>query len=836
MAERALGLVAKEENDLAAARRHLRAAVSLADRAGAPVRAAEARMSLALVLAHQGRAASALDQLRIAEAAVSGQDEARLRVQRAIILQHQDHLDEALADYRRALPVLRRSGDQLWETRALCNRGVLHTNRGDFAAAERDLRAALVLCRQMDFGLGAGLVQHNLGYLFGRKGDVVAALEWYEQAEECYGAAGVDRAELLFDSGELLLSTRLVAEARRAAEQAVSELSRNRMALRLAEARLMLSQAALLDEDLETAKTAARQARTAFTRQHRPGWAALAHYAWLRAAWSAGDRSPATLKAALRTASVLREAGWVVRALDARILAARIALELGRVDVASRELAAASRARNRGPAELRSRAWHAMALLSLARGDRRKAEGALVAGMAMLEEHRAALGATELRAHYSAHGADLAVSGLRLALEDGDADRVFEWAERWRAGAIRARPVRPPEDPALAAELAELRGIVRRREAAALEGQETAALLREQTALEQAVRRRSRKVAGPGAADDCAAGPSARALGEVLGDRALVEITELDGRLYAVVVTSGRARLRELGASAEADYELESLQFSLRRLARSQAGAAVTAAAMTAAAHATKRLDSLILEPLAADVGDRRLVIAPTGTLHAIPWSLLPSCRGRPVAVTPCAALWHAASVKGCDDQGDKVVLIAGPGLPHAVKEVARLARRYPDATRLVGKRAGTKDVLAALDGAALAHVAAHGTFRADNPLFSALQLADGPVTVYDLESLRRPPEVLLLSACESGLSAVRPGDELMGLAASLLGFGTRALIASVVSVPDDHTASLMLTVHRHLKAGSPPAEALSRAQASMDATDPRALTASGGFVCFGAG
>lgn len=833
---RALGLVAKEESDLPEARRHLTAAISLAESAGTRTRAAEARMSLALVLANQGRVAAALEELRLAEEAFTGKDKARLRVQRALILQHQDRIEEALSDYRQALPALRNSGDQLWETRALCNRGVLHTNRGDITAGERDLLAALDLCNRMDFGLGAGLVQHNLGYLFGRKGDVVMALEWYHRATESYRQAGVDRAELLFDVGELLLSARLVAEAREAAEQAVEELRSRRMALRLAEARLMLSQVALLDGDLSTAREEAVKARRAFTRQNRPGWAALAQYAWLRTAWAAGDRSPATLSAALRAANALRDAGWAVSSLDARILAARIALELGRVDVASRELATAGRARNRGPAELRCRAWHARALLALERHDRRRAESALVAGMEVIEEHRAALGATELRAHYSAHGTELALSGLRLALEDRDAERVFDWAERWRGGAIRARPVRPPEDAALASDLAELRRVVHQRELAALQGRETAPLLRQQAALEQAIRHRARRTAG-GTPATCDVGPSAQTVAGALGNRALVEITELDGRLYAVVITSDAIRLRQLGAASEADQELLGLQFALRRLARRDTGASSTAAAVTAVAHAAKRLDGLIIEPLAVDIGDRQLVIAPTGTLHAMPWSLLPSCRGRAVVVTPCAALWHSAiRAEMTEAGGGRVVLVAGPDLPHAAEEVRRLSRRYPGADRLVGRKARTESVLAALDGAALAHIAAHGSFRADNPLFSAIRLADGPVTVYDLETLTRPPELLLLSACESGLSAVRPGDELMGLAASVLSLGTRTLIASVVAVPDDHTAHLMLAVHHLLQSGAPPAEALCRAQAAVDATDPRAMTAAAGFVCFGAG
>ena len=91
----------------------------------------------------------------------------------------------------------------------------------------------------------------------------------------------------------------------------------------------------------------------------------------------------------------------------------------------------------------------------------------------------------------------------------------------------------------------------------------------------------------------------------------------------------------------------------------------------------------------------------------------------------------------------------------------------------LTGSSATADAVLTALGGADIAHLAAHGTFRADNPLFSSLELVDGPLTVYDLELLEEAPTLCVLSACESGLSDVRAGDELMGLTATLLALGT---------------------------------------------------------------
>ena len=176
-------------------------------------------------------------------------------------------------------------------------------------------------------------------------------------------------------------------------------------------------------------------------------------------------------------------------------------------------------------------------------------------------------------------------------------------------------------------------------------------------------------------------------------------------------------------------------------------------------------------------------------------------------------------------------MLVAGPRLRHAVREVDDLATLRPDATVLRGRSATAAAVLAALDGAALAHVACHGRFRSDAPLFSSLELADGPLTALDLQGMRRPPEVLVLSACDLALSERRPGDELLGVAAALLAMGTRTVVASVVPVHDAGARRLMTAFHRELL-DARPATALARAQAAVGADSAPVA----GFVCLGSG
>ena len=137
------------------------------------------------------------------------------------------------------------------------------------------------------------------------------------------------------------------------------------------------------------------------------------------------------------------------------------------------------------------------------------------------------------------------------------------------------------------------------------------------------------------------------------------------------------------------------------------------------------------------------------------------------------------------------------------------IARLYDDVTVLEDAAATADKVLPALDGAWLAHIAAHGIFRADSPLFSSLRMHDGPLTVYDFERLHRAPYRLVLSSCEGGVLAPAGANELLGLVSSLLPLGTAGIIASIVPLNDEAVVPLMVDLHRHLRAGQSLAESI---------------------------
>ena len=842
-AHRAVGAVAAAQQDLATAVGSLRTAIRIALRAGLPQEAGRARLDLARALSDGNDNRGALRALAAAQAQLTEPfDLARVAGQRARVLYYQGRLPSALTAHTEVLAEFRRLGDRSRESVILHNRALVHTELGRLAAAQADLERSEQICLELGEERAAVDAQVHLGWVLARRGDLPGALACFERADRWLVAHDDSDPDGLIDRCDVLLAARLLPEARAAARAAESGLAERGAEHNLAMARLRRSEAALLDGDLVEAREAAEGVRRVLAGRNQPALAALARYALLRVDRAEGPPGPELLRRARSTAAALAANGWALPAADARLIAADLAITLGRPEQARQELTRIAATRRQGPVQLRARAWHAEALTRLAGGDRAGAEAALRSGFAMLARYRSALGATELRAASSQYGVELARLGLGLAVQDAAPARVFRWAERHRASALAMRPVRPPEDGALATDLEALRAVAGRLDTALAEGQDTTRLRARQARLEDAVRRRTRLAAGERSAAGqgrTETGATVSALRAVLGTRVLAELVEHDGRLYAVLVGGARPPvLHRLGELAGVLTELAALRYALRRRASGHGSARALAANDQVLAATADRLDQLLLEPILTGRGPAGsaagVVVVPTGPLHAVPWGLLPSLQGRELSVAPSAAVWLRAHAVTQQQHRPGVVLVAGPDLPEAAQEVADLAGSYPAAQALTGERATVSAVLAALEGAGVAHLASHGRFRADNPLFSALQLADGPLTVYDLEGLRAVPAGIVLSACDAGLSDVRPGDELMGMAAALLALGAGTVISAVAPVPDDATRRLMAALHAELRAGSAPASALARAQLQRrEAGDPAAADA---FVCFGAG
>ena len=833
VAERAWGLALRHRGDLDSAITHLREAVRLGRRAGSARLAGEARITLAFALTERGRPQRALSEIDAAIRELDGVPAAQARTQRGTILLGLGRVTEALASYRDALPVLREAGDLLWVYRVVWNRGLAHAFRHEFAAAETDLREAERLAHRLELSLSVGFAQSNLGFILARRGDVPAALKYFDEAEHRIREHSAQVGTLLQDRSELLLSVRLVAEARETAEQAIEEYQRERRGIKLPEVRLLLAQAAFLDGDAASALHHAQRAVREFCRHQRQEWAALARLAVLQTQCADEQRCRVSVRRVEDVVATVAAAGWPAAALEGRLLAAKLLLRRGRRTEGQAYLEQASRARRwGGPAILRARGWYAEALLRCSAGNSRGATSAIQAGLRVLDRHHAVLGATDLRAHVAGHRTELTELGLRIALEADRPEQVFQYAELGRASHLLWPPVRPPDDPVLARALAELRATVTEIEERRSADRSVAGLVQRQVGLERKIRDDDWRHGNGGLHPPAAAPVRLSNLATQMRDAALLEFVQLDGMLHAISVIDGQPRLHQLGPVSQADDLLDRIEFAVPRLIHHENDEASRIGAYALLADAAERLDTLLLRPLHW-IGDRPLIVVPTGPLQRLPWALLPSCSGRPVTVSPSASLWHTAALRPVP--AGRITVAAGPGLQCADEEAAAVAAIY-GTTALVGSEATADAVTAALDGARLAHLAAHGQVRADNPLFCSLLLADGPLMVYDLERLRRAPHTVVLAACDTGRPVVRAGDELLGLTATFLALGAAQLVASVLPILDAETAPLMTAFHRLLATGDPPAVALARAQLAAKDDGTAAMVVAAGFVCLGAG
>jgi hypothetical protein len=827
----ALGMIAWERQAIPAAMEALRSAIVVAEAAGELVTGACARSRLAIVLSYAGDDAGALAQAERAAPFLIGVSRAELLHHMAGILEREGRLREALALATKALRSFRRFGDVLWQAKALNNRGIILAQLGETGLAKQQFEQAERLYAQLGTTLGRLKTRNNRAWLASLHGDVLDALRLHDGLQRELTDLGVPPGLFRLDHAAVLLAASLHAEALVAAEQAAAELADEGMLLDRAEALLVACVAARLAGAFERAERLARSATSAFLEQQRPAWALRAQHALLEILWVTRRHDAATEALARTIADELAAAGWRDWARDVHLLVGHLAVERGDLAEASRRLQLAKSGaqgwnRAAAAANLQARVYYA-------RGERANARRAVRRGLRYLEEHEAILGATELRVRAARQAAELADLGLRWAVTSGRPANVLAWAERRRAASLRLPPVRPPRDRALAKLLA-----TRRATSFSAEQIERTQLeqngpyhdpSRTLATLDVQIRDRTRSTQGHGLAVSFAS-ISRAALAAALGSRALVELVVVDDDLSAVVVVDGRCTFQPLTSMLQVQTELTYTRFAIARASVATNGRGVDPLVTSLA-----RLDALIGWPLARIIGQRELVVVPVAALHTLPWGSLPSLRDRPVSVAPSATTWLTAQSRPRHPRG-RTVVVAGPGLDHAESEAAAVSRITAAHQTLIAESATAEAVTKALDGASVAHLACHGRYRADNPMFSSLLLFDGPVTVYELERLRRAPDLVVLSACDSAVGEVSAGEELMGLTASLLALGCRTLVGSIASVEDASTRPLMLAFHDRLAAGETPAAALARARGATPANDPAAFATAVAFGCFGAG
>nr|WP_245788681.1 CHAT domain-containing tetratricopeptide repeat protein [Amycolatopsis marina] len=787
-------------------------------------------------LAHLARVESVLNQLprgdrRNSLAAVTG-------LQRAVVLFRAGQLPEARQLLDNILPTLdlRVPENRLLLTRNLLNRSHVHLLMNDPDAALTDLKRSLALAVEHGYRLLEAKIRHNLGDQAHLVGDVPEALHHYEQAARIFAQEGTGSLpKIQLDQAKALLTAGLAEEAAKHLDEALPELQRNGVVQDVAEAQVARAAAAMLLGDLDMAVQLARDARRSFLRRGHQSWAEVAMLTRLRAETlavldNAASRPPARLVTNLDGLSDrLATLGLRDESAVARLLAVRLLIRRGALDTAEGQLAKVPRPRRTTPVDHRMLLRLCKAELAVAVGRHRSAVAQARAGLTELGWARDRMGGLDLLCGTAVHGQELGSLAVRLLLQkargQAGARRVLAWQERTRAQVYRYEPLPAVEDPVLAKHINEMRHVQRTVQQRRLEGEPVAALEQRYAWLQREASRlgwytskwgKPRPVCTP---DEVA---------RRLGSRVLVSLAANEGALFAVVVRDGGFRLVRLGSLAETEETARQLHADLDALAPDHLPKPLADAVAASARRRADLLDRLLIRPLLDLVGDSELVVVPIGTLYSLPWSVLPSLRARPVSVVPSATAWVAAADRKEPGSASPIVLVGGPGVPGAIGEVRQLRSVYPRAGVVDGDQATSSAVLAALDGSRLAHLVAHGTHEPANALFSRLDLVDGPIFAHETTRLGAPPEHVVLAACELAMSHIRPGEEALGFAGTLLASGSKTVVGAVARVGDQAAAETMSALHSGLAAGVSPALALAEA----NAVDPLRRP----FLCLGCG
>ncbi len=736
-----------------------------------------------------------------------------LQCQRALVLLRLGDTTAALEAFGIGIAML---DDPVELGKAHINRGGVHLARGDGGRAAADFEVAARLLHDTGNTVEAAMAEHNLGYADLLRGDLVSALSHMDAVRPTLlPLSPVGVAICNQDRAEVLMAAGLTRRGLAVLQESARTFGQHRLTQRAGEAELTMARASL-GSDSQRALAAARAARSRLTRARTPALRVKAEALVLGAEVRLGRTGPSLLSRADRLAEELTRLEMPWWAIDTRLDAALVAVRRGEIDEARRRLASVE-VPARAPLAVRLRERDVRAALAERRGRRTDALKHLRHGLADLHEWQSSFGSLDLQTMVTGHGRRLAIRGLRVAVASESPEVLFEWSERARMLASRVQPVRVPGDEDVQAHLQELRTL-------ATADNPSGSSVARQAELRQQVRERAWRHRGSGEYADPVLLEHVQA---VLGDsRALVAHVVTTQRVTALVVTAGASGVVDLGPRSALDALVGGLLPDLDMAAAELPGPFAEAIRSELRSRLS-RVDDLLLAPLTDVLGDRELVLTPSGVLATVPWTILPGNRGRAVTVAQSATSWLARS--GTPLRSASAGFVAGPRVAQAEAETSAAAAAWRHAAVLHGSQA-TADAVSRLAGTVdVLHVSAHGRHSSENPLFSGFELADGPWFGYDIDQLASVPDVVLLSACEVGRSTLRGGEELIGMTAAWLHAGARCVIASAAAINDAVAHDVLVALHRELAAGRPPAAALASALEALDPEGPPAP-----LVCFG--
>lgn len=707
-----------------------------------------------------------------------------------------------------------------WQAMAENGLAITYTELNNFRAAERFFRAGLRSAK----ATGAFVTEAetlasigNLELFRGRYADALRSLELsrrlFDQLQMPHKTAVAD-----LEIAEIYLELNLTAESEQLFSKAVDRLSKLKLRGEEARARLGLGVLEMRMEKYSGARTQLRKALTIYEREKNMSGRANAILSLAMLEQRKGRYKNAA-KLAAEIAQLLRAVGSDRQRLMSEWVRADAEAGIGRKKAGlarlGKTLAEALRLEQSSVAV---RSLLSIGEVQLESGDIFAAKAAYEKALQITEYLREPLVGDEFRLAFLGGRLDPFEKLAKIAILEGKTEEAFAYVERAKSRSLLEVARNGSRgNSSVAPEILELREKLNWSYSRLSSGSDIKRtqfeIRRLEKQLSTATRRTASLLQNQQRSNDRSTLPNLTKLKKDLGSgRALIEYVTQGGRISAFVVTQQKLSFfPDIATTRAVASALEDLRFQFEslRFGRESVKAFLPQLKMRAD-QTLSDLFKKLLAPLEGAIAKRDLVIVPSGVIHYVPFAALKRgvkyiIQDRTITTAPSASVWQTMIRQRTVDPVRPLLISYSDAMaPMVESEITAIAGLLKEPTVLSGDEATFANFERLVGKHDLVHIACHGQFRADNPRYSSLRIADGNITVGDISSKRMNGARVVLSACETGLNAVFPGEEIVGLARGFISAGVRSLLLSLWTVNDDATRRLMIDFYRNLQLGRP--------------------------------
>jgi CHAT domain-containing protein/lipopolysaccharide biosynthesis regulator YciM len=779
---------------------------------------------------------------------------ARLDINLGNVYYRQDRFEEALASYERAYQGLPAEKDLEGIAAVLSNMATCYISLNKFAKALHAYTQARQFCADHGMPLLVTQADYNIAYLHYQRGEYSRAIEMLRatrvSAKKISDA--YHQALCNLDLSELYLELNLSAEAAELSQQGYEGFRKLGMGYESAKCLAFSAMAASQRGQAFEGLKRFSEARGMFVKEKNRAWPSLIDLYRALVFFSEGRYFEARRHCAEALES-FRALNLASKAVIAQLLLARIALRTGESDQAFQHASAAlGQSQDLESPVLGYQTHLLLGNIHAARNEREQAYGSYQSAREALETLRGNLRGEELKIAFIKNRLEVYENLVELCLaQTGDSavEEAFTYIEQAKSRSLMDLFLRPaPAFTETTSGQSELVRSIRdlreelnwyynliEREQLQPEQQSPDRI----AALEKKAQRHEKELvrilhdASDTDADQAGLQmpshvPIATIRSAIPEDSLLVEYFQVRDRILVCLLGRQTLQIVPVTLVSRIAGLLRLLQFQLSkfRLGPQYLESVHDSLLQTTQAH-LKELYEELIAPMAQQLTAKHLIFVPHGLLHYVPFHALFDgaqyvIDRHTVSYSPSASIYALCQTRTANSAGASLVLgIPDPQAPAILDEVQALTGVLDQAELFVGKDA-TANVLRDKGPASrIIHIATHGRFRQDNPMFSAIRLGDSFLSLFDLYQLKLPVELITLSGCSTGLNVVAAGDELIGLARGLLHAGAQSLILSLWDVHDQSTAEFMNVFYRLIGQGQSKAVALRASMLQLRETYP---------------